>query len=238
MRICSKCSKPVDGEARICRACGGILAQVPDGQTPGPASPPVRRPKVPLLTAESPIAEPDDALPIVDAWLADGKVDSAKSAEVADWKCPQCGESVPGTFDVCWKCLTARGGETPDAEEVQFLRQLSGDIDDDSADAVTGEQPRVVGQEGVDKTPRAEPTCPRCGSSLMMRGVALRDQGERSDGRLKVVTPDHPLGFLFQAQPYGELQADICGACGHVELRVANPRELYEQYRNSREHDS
>lgn len=26
----------------------------------------------------------------------------------ADWTCPKCGESVPGHFDVCWKCETAR----------------------------------------------------------------------------------------------------------------------------------
>lgn len=25
-----------------------------------------------------------------------------------DWKCPACGEAVPGTFDVCWKCNAAR----------------------------------------------------------------------------------------------------------------------------------
>ena len=25
-----------------------------------------------------------------------------------DWICPQCHESVPGTFDSCWKCETIR----------------------------------------------------------------------------------------------------------------------------------
>ncbi len=26
-----------------------------------------------------------------------------------DWTCPKCGENVPGSFDVCWKC----GAERP-----------------------------------------------------------------------------------------------------------------------------
>ncbi len=25
-----------------------------------------------------------------------------------DWKCASCGETVPGNFDSCWKCGTAR----------------------------------------------------------------------------------------------------------------------------------
>lgn len=25
-----------------------------------------------------------------------------------DWKCTNCGETVPGNFDSCWKCGTAR----------------------------------------------------------------------------------------------------------------------------------
>ncbi len=29
----------------------------------------------------------------------------------ADWKCPVCGEEVPGNFDTCWNCPEA--GPTP-----------------------------------------------------------------------------------------------------------------------------
>ena len=25
-----------------------------------------------------------------------------------DWRCPSCGETVPGNFDVCWNCQTSR----------------------------------------------------------------------------------------------------------------------------------
>ncbi len=28
-----------------------------------------------------------------------------------DWRCPPCGESVPGNFTACWNCQAERGGE-------------------------------------------------------------------------------------------------------------------------------
>jgi hypothetical protein len=27
-----------------------------------------------------------------------------QAVEQADWVCPQCGETVPGTFEICWNC--------------------------------------------------------------------------------------------------------------------------------------
>ena len=34
MLICRKCDKRIEGEGKICRACGGILEEVPDSQSP------------------------------------------------------------------------------------------------------------------------------------------------------------------------------------------------------------
>ena len=31
-------------------------------------------------------------------------VESAGQSDTHDWKCPQCGETVPGNFGTCWKC--------------------------------------------------------------------------------------------------------------------------------------
>lgn len=28
----------------------------------------------------------------------------------AEWKCAECGESVPADFDICWNCGTDRSG--------------------------------------------------------------------------------------------------------------------------------
>jgi len=29
-------------------------------------------------------------------------------ADRADWRCPKCGETVPGNFATCWNCSSAR----------------------------------------------------------------------------------------------------------------------------------
>ena len=33
-----------------------------------------------------------------------------QETEGADWVCPACKESVPGSFDSCWKCQALRPG--------------------------------------------------------------------------------------------------------------------------------
>ena len=35
-------------------------------------------------------------------------VESAGQSETPEWKCPQCGETVPGNFGTCWKCEAPR----------------------------------------------------------------------------------------------------------------------------------
>ena len=65
-----------------------------------------------LGLVQSPIFDP--ALCIVD----DSRYDEAlallkttaepPSAVGADWRCPQCGESVPGNFQTCWNCSSKR----------------------------------------------------------------------------------------------------------------------------------
>ena len=33
-------------------------------------------------------------------------VEGAGKGDTPDWKCPKCGETVPGNFSSCWKCET------------------------------------------------------------------------------------------------------------------------------------
>ena len=81
----------------------------------------------------------------------------------------------------------------------------------------------------------AVPTeCSHCGSTRIIPGVNIVDQGEGSDGKLEAVIYGSPQALIFKDRLYGEINADICGECGHIELRVTNPRELYEHYRKSR----
>ena len=35
---------------------------------------------------------------------------AGEAAARPDWTCPECGEEVPGSFDVCWKCGEERPG--------------------------------------------------------------------------------------------------------------------------------
>lgn len=38
-----------------------------------------------------------------------GEIYYDRAPPIADWKCSQCGEEVPGTFDSCWQCGWVRG---------------------------------------------------------------------------------------------------------------------------------
>jgi hypothetical protein len=65
-----------------------------------------------LGLVQSPIFDPvlcivdddryDEALALI------GKNKSASQPPRADWRCPKCGENVPGNFETCWNCSTAR----------------------------------------------------------------------------------------------------------------------------------
>lgn len=47
---------------------------------------------------------------LVKKFLADEKM-RAESPSGGEWKCPECGETVPGNFDSCWKCGALRPGQ-------------------------------------------------------------------------------------------------------------------------------
>ncbi len=44
-----------------------------------------------------------------------GEIYYAPASSAPDWRCAQCGEEVPGTFDSCWQCGALRAG-APDAD--------------------------------------------------------------------------------------------------------------------------
>ncbi len=61
-----------------------------------------------LGLVQSPIFDP--VLCIVDDELYDNAMALIKSATTpapevrSDWRCPKCGETVPGHFETCWNC--------------------------------------------------------------------------------------------------------------------------------------
>ena len=72
--------------------------------------------------------------------------------------------------------------------------------------------------------------CVKCGSRRIIPRVRIADQGANSNGWLKAVVVGNPGALIFRNQVFAEIRADICGECGHLELRVDDPEHLYDHY--------
>ena len=131
---------------------------------------------------------------------------------------------------MCWKCLTTKAGEQ-DPNAVQVLSRV--DENDQEVETPVGGT-EALEPEVDDEESTVPSECSRCGSTKIIPGLTIADQGEGSDGKVKAVTFGSPQALIFKDRLYGEIKADICGKCGHIELRVTNPRELYEHYQKSR----
>jgi len=134
------------------------------------------------------------------------------------WTCAPCGESNPMTFDLCWKCGSVKGEAKPEASEA-------------SGEPIILET--VETQQPEPKPKNQGPRCEKCGSNKIIPGVRLADQGQGSDGKAKVVVFGNPDAVIFKERRYSEVTADVCGECGHVELKASNPQSLYRHYRQS-----
>lgn len=213
MRVCARCSKQFADDVSICRDCGSILDEV-DLPDPGPADASSDR----AVEAPNPDASldpaPSESLQPTEREHSDEDSRSHEStASTANfWTCPTCGEEVIGTFFVCWNCCTTRGGEVdPDFEAVH--------------DEFHQEEPKR-------RLPRTDP-CHKCGSRRVIPDVTIGDQGQYSDGNLKAHVEGRPQAFLFRNVERAVLKGNICGECGHVELYVSDPKELFEHYLDS-----
>lgn len=82
---------------------------------------------------------------------------------------------------------------------------------------------------------RKEYRCLRCGSSKIIPHVRVFDQGQYSNGGLLAVVDADPDALVFKDRLYDEITADICGDCGHVELKAEHPQELYEHLLRSQD---
>lgn len=77
--------------------------------------------------------------------------------------------------------------------------------------------------------------CPKCGSSDVLAGVQVRDEGRNGSHPLRVMVEEpEPAGhgpIWVQGQSTGELQAWICANCGYTELYANNLDKLLRSYR-------
>jgi len=218
MRKCPKCARQYDDSARICRTCGSFLEAVAERSTEERAA------------SETPSGMDDGLLVLTPVADEPGEIPETSEAPPADehrplrppsgersWPCPQCHKPVPSTFDVCWNCGTSRDG-TPDPNFVWEPVDLADDVPDAKS---TAEEPAR----------RHRLHCPKCGSSKIIPNARLLEHDRF--GEIQIVVYGNPEALLFKDRHYGRLTADICGACGHVELRVENPEELYDHYRDA-----
>jgi hypothetical protein len=78
----------------------------------------IRNQNVSSLSGEVPFAAAFPELWILDdnaydqavALLRDYHDSARRDANRPDWKCSQCGETLPGSFDSCWQCSRERAG--------------------------------------------------------------------------------------------------------------------------------
>lgn len=73
--------------------------------------------------------------------------------------------------------------------------------------------------------------CAKCGSKKIMRGLRIVERGNSNfHFDLSIELDETPKAIFSKRVTKGPLCADICGDCGHVELAVSNPEELWEVY--------
>jgi predicted RNA-binding Zn-ribbon protein involved in translation (DUF1610 family) len=235
MRRCPNCSQLFRDDRKICRNCGAILVATDDQPVTASALPP--EPAEPdadsledecrAVATESPSADHHLPTDQPNQDLSDKEIDP--SIEPGNWECPQCHVGVPRSFDVCWNCQTVRPQDELSAKQPEPVMTTS--LDPPVAPPVQAEP---IEAQLVDEHKSPLSACPQCGSTKIMRGVIIRDQGEGSSGELQVVVARNPSALVFKDRRYSKIRADICGRCGHVQLRVSDPASLYAHYRASR----
>jgi hypothetical protein len=206
MRRCVKCSLTYTDSSKICRSCGAILEDVVD-QSLSPGS---------MRDNEREELEAIAQQVLSDSPPAD------ETGEQYSWKCSQCAEEVPGSFDTCWSCGTDRNG---------VFGPRSFEAATDSAPE-PGLPPGAVETVATGRTL----SCKLCGSTKVVPNVRVVDQGRHSSGQLQLFVDGSPEAIFFKDRRWGEIRADICGECGHLDLRVQNAKELYDHYLDSIDH--
>jgi hypothetical protein len=200
MSHCSKCNLTFPESSRICRSCGAILEPTPD-------------PSLPAAPFSDQAEAPNDVDPVEPA-ITEPALGVSKP-EPTDWICPTCGETVPGNFELCWKCQSQEIA----AVDRALAEGPSPPVEDNFMNAEAPDPP--------------SPRCRACGSTKIIPHVHIADQGQYSGGSLSVTICGDPDAVFFKDRMWSKLTAHICGDCGHAELTVENPAKLYEHYRRS-----
>ena len=72
--------------------------------------------------------------------------------------------------------------------------------------------------------------CPKCGSSDIIPRVDIYDKSFPGTSGIHVRVHNVPMAILASGTILSALKAAVCGSCGHAEMYVEEPAELYEAY--------
>ena len=72
--------------------------------------------------------------------------------------------------------------------------------------------------------------CSLCNSSKIMNNVSITDFGHGNVKKNLAVYIQKTDRAFFNTSIKGEIKAKICGDCGHIELKIGNPKELWDAY--------
>ena len=72
--------------------------------------------------------------------------------------------------------------------------------------------------------------CVKCGPTKVMKNIAIKEFGHSNIPHHLSVKVKKTDRILFNSYAKGKILANICGNCGHMELSVLNPKELWEAY--------
>lgn len=140
------------------------------------------------------------------------------------WNCSQCGAKMDAGTETCGTCGASRYAIREPGEPT---------VNEAARDEY---EPAPV-PESDEESPLNRERCPACGSHRIIPDVWILDQGRGSDGMLQLGIFGDPDALIFKDRVYGVLRAWVCGRCGHTELRVRNPEEMYATYLKSKERE-
>jgi hypothetical protein len=160
-------------------------------------------------------------------------------------QCPKCSSKYSDDLNFCLNCdamlESFLEAPQPVAKEASLPKEIEtpkpASIPNTSKDASADKNASLppidqAKRPAVPKPPGRQ--CSKCGSTKIIPNAWIPSVGRGSDGRLRVAVDAKPDALIFKERQYAVLLADICGDCGHVELRVQDYRSLYNHYLQSK----
>jgi hypothetical protein len=76
--------------------------------------------------------------------------------------------------------------------------------------------------------------CSACGSSRIVPDLTIADHDHLGKRELGIELPERPGALVFKGTRRFPLRAQVCGDCGHVELTVITPGEIWTLFEDGK----